>query len=69
VTRRDQPIPPIPPQGNIKFLGTFEEMRIAKEWNLTPREWYDEPRWSRATMVAASRYERRVEHWMYEDNK
>lgn len=43
-------------------------MKVAKDWHRTPREWYREPRWSRATMVAQYNTEVAISWWSAEDN-
>ena len=48
---------------NVEASIVFEEMGVAMQNGLTPRQWYLEPIWSRATMVAFSRQSRRLAYW------
>jgi len=63
-------IPPVPPSpSNIKYNAAFSEAGVAKACGLTPTQWYQEPRWSRAAMVAYADGKARVDYWMAEDSK
>jgi len=42
-------------------------METAKDWSLTPKDWFEEPRWSRAAMVAQRRVRNRIDFWLVED--
>lgn len=72
VVRNGVPLPP-PPASNIAYITTgntvplFEEMDCAAEYGKTPTEWFREPRWSRAVMVAVLRQKNRLEYWIAED--
>jgi len=47
----------------------YAEAKVAKDWGLTPSQWAQEPRWSRATMMAQSETEGDIEFWLVEDSK
>lgn len=42
---------------------------MAKANGLTPYRWYQEPRWSRATMVAVYDVEMAMQWWTVEDKR
>jgi len=44
-------------------------MKAAWNYHLTPGEYYEKPRWERATMVLFTRLYGSIEYWMIEDNK
>lgn len=44
-------------------------MKAAWNYHLTPTDYYKEPRWSRAAMVAFTRLYNAIEFWMFEDSK
>ena len=66
MTRRGQPLPK-PPGSNIGYHIQYEELKVARHWALTPTQWYQEPRWSRAAMVAYTRTANAIEYWLDED--
>jgi len=44
-------------------------MKAAWLNHLSPGEYYDKPRWERATMVCFARLNNAIEYWMFEDSK
>ena len=55
------------PGSHISYSILFEEVEAAKEWGLSPDEWFEKDRWSRAVMVAQRRVRARIEFWLAED--
>jgi hypothetical protein len=44
----------------VTAAGEFEEAEVMKSWHLTPAQWAQEPRWSRAEMIAFERANRKL---------
>jgi len=64
------PVPPVPPsESGVEYAAEFNECRVMKAWLLTPSKWYQEPRWSRATMIAFESGESGIGYWMAEDKR
>lgn len=63
------PIPPPPPSGIRAKSLLYEEMAAAKEWGLTPDEWYGKPREARAMMVAYERLRIAIDHMFAEEQR
>lgn len=58
---------PEPPGSNIGYHAQYEELKVARHWGLTPTQWHQEPRWSRAAMIAYNRTANAIEYWLAED--
>jgi len=56
-----------PPSSNIGYNVHYEEMKAANRWGLSPSQWYVEPRWARAVMVAWCQVHDTIDYWMVED--
>jgi hypothetical protein len=65
--RKGEPIPEAKEQSSITANIYFAEMEAARDWGLSPSDWYKEPLWSRAAMVATQRQRRRIDYWLGED--
>ena len=68
MTRKGLPIRK-PPGTNIGYSESFHEMRVARFWGQTPAQWYKEPRWSRASMIATYDSEGTIAYWQVEDRE
>jgi hypothetical protein len=55
------------PGSHIGYSILFEEMEAAKEWGLTPDDWFECSRSSRAVMVAQRRTRSAIDFWLVED--
>ena len=49
--------------------GFYSEMETAREWSLTPRQWYECERSERATMIAQSIIKARIENAVLHGDK
>jgi len=58
-----------PPSSEWDYTIGYLEMNSAREWHLTPSQWYEEPRWSRAVMVGALRVRGTMLYWDAEKAK
>lgn len=62
MTKNGGPIPEGKPSGIKDANGLFSEMNAAREWGLTPDQWYAATRAARAMMIATSIMRIRLEN-------
>jgi hypothetical protein len=62
-------MPEAAPSGIRDANGLFSEMTTAREWGLTPDQWYQATRAARAMMIATSIMRARVDSEMIADGK
>ena len=66
MTKNGGPIPEGKPSGIKDANGLFSEMNAAREWGLTPDQWYAATRAARAMMIATSIMRMRIDNEMAE---
>lgn len=52
---------------SIKSRMMFTEMQAAKEWGISPEEWYGKSREERSLLVGFERVQARIEHVQQEE--